>query len=106
MRRTLRLVSGTGRVKFHLRAKTQRTHIGPNLIDVLKALGLSALLSHRAPTGWRLGVSEPDGVLLLMVDHHLVRAVILFFFGHNSSSFWHHRLDASAMSGDRRRVSV
>src|SRR6266496_3173505 len=72
-----------GRVGLHLLAKAQRAHVGPDLVDVLEALRLGTLLAHLAPAGRRLAIGEPDGVLLLVVDNHLVGAVVFFVLGHD-----------------------
>src|SRR5207248_7388571 len=57
---------------LHLFAQTQWPHIGPHLLDVGQALCLWPTLAHVAPAQRVLPVRWPDGILLLVVHHHLV----------------------------------
>src|SRR5258708_34303326 len=78
--RALRLGVSLACRLFHLLAQAQRPHVRPHLVDVLEAVRLRALLAHLPPTGGRLGVGEPNGVLLPRGDDHLVGPGVLFVF--------------------------
>src|SRR5437588_5815090 len=61
-----------GRAALHLLPQAQGAHVRPDLLDVREALGLRARLAGVAPAERVLAVGWPDGILLLVVDDHLV----------------------------------
>jgi len=51
-------------------ALLERTHVGPDLLDVIEALFLRADKTGGLPSSRQLAVRGPDRVLLFVVDHH------------------------------------
>src|SRR5262245_9059310 len=78
---------------LHLLAQTQWAHIRPDLINVREALRLRAFLADLTPPGRRFTVGEPDRVLFLVIDDHLVDSVVLVIFGHSQFSSLRQRND-------------
>src|SRR5262249_41007080 len=67
---------------LHLLAEAEGPHVRPHLLDVRQALLLGAVLPRRLPAQRELPVRGPDGVLLLVVHHHLVLGRILALVAH------------------------
>src|SRR5437588_156751 len=72
--------------RFHLLSEAQGPHVRPDLLDVGEALLLRPLLARVRPAERVLAVCGPDGILLLVVDDHLVDGrVFPLVCAHNSS---------------------
>jgi len=56
----------------HFLPQAERSHIGPDVLDIRQACGLEALLAYLLPAERRLPISRPYGVLLFVIDHNLV----------------------------------
>src|SRR5262245_7822105 len=69
---------------LHFPPQTQRTHVRPDLFDVLEAFGLRAGLPRVPPAGRDLAVDRPDRVLLFIVhdDAQLSVLPIRTLFAH------------------------
>src|SRR3978361_455948 len=57
---------------LHPPVPAARAHGGPDLLDILEALRLGALLAGVVPAERVLAIRRPDRILLLLVHHHLV----------------------------------
>src|SRR3989440_12360874 len=69
----------------HLFAEAERSHIGPDFLDIGQAFALGSLFAYFSPAQRRLAVSKPDRVLFLVVDDHLIDPLVFFFIS------WHVR---------------
>src|SRR5258705_6760318 len=58
-------------------AQAERAHVGPDLVDVGKAVRLEATEAVTAPAGRHVTVGWPDRVLLLVVEYHEVGLVVV-----------------------------
>jgi hypothetical protein len=65
------------------------------LVDVRQALILATLLAGVAPPGGKVTLNRPDGILLLVVDHHSVQRGVLILihlcsllFNGGSAGMW------------------
>src|ERR1700680_286430 len=65
---------------FHLLAQRQRSHVGPDFLDVGQALVLLAALADVVPAERILAMRGPYRVLLFVVDDHLVDRVVFAIF--------------------------
>src|SRR5712671_1815621 len=74
----------------HLFAQAERSHIGPDFLDVGQTFALGSLFAYFPPAQWRGPVSKPDRILFLVVDDHLINSLVLFFISwHVRNSFLH-----------------
>src|SRR5947209_11371072 len=75
----------------HLFAQAERSHIGPDFLDIGQAFALGSLFASFSPAQGRLPVSKPDRILFLVVDDHLIGPLVFFFISwHVRNSFLHH----------------
>src|ERR1051325_4500519 len=98
---------------FHLLPQTERPHIGPNFLDVCKALSFRSNLPGILPTRRILPVLRPNRILLLVIhDHFVDRFVFIFRMLQSHRHFLlchflkkNHSLNRPPLSQTRRVVS-
>jgi hypothetical protein len=64
---------------LHLFSQAQRSHIGPDFFDIGQTLRFRPRLARISPAQRILSIRRPDGVLLLVVHHHLIYSRVLAF---------------------------
>lgn len=72
--------------RFHRLAQAERTHIGPDLLDMFEALRFRARWAFRSPSIGDLSVDRPNGILLFVVDDNLIDGRVFFVSVHVSVS--------------------
>src|SRR6185295_12253188 len=72
------------RGRFHLLAETERTHVGPHLLDVIQAFLFRPALAGGRPAGRSLLARRPDRVLLFVIHDDLVGHAVVVFPRHVS----------------------
>lgn len=65
-------------IRFHLLPKAPRSHVGPHLVDVLKALVFRPLESGLPPAVRNRSGTRPDRVLLFIVGNHEIAVIRVF----------------------------
>ena len=78
------LILFRGRVRLilvHLTSQAERSHIGPDLLDIVETVGFRPRDVQVSPTFRTLSVNRPDGVLFLVVHYHLVLGLVLVSIG-------------------------
>src|SRR4051794_23179812 len=71
---------------LHFLAQAERTHVGPDFMDVGEALRLRTRFAGVVPAEWKLAAGRPDRVLLFMIhDHSVDGGVFPFIIGHRGS---------------------
>jgi len=67
-----------GRCSIHAIDQASRTHVGPILVDVIKA-GLTGIrLVNARPAGWDFDKDGPERILALVINQHDIGAVFIF----------------------------
>src|SRR3984893_202039 len=61
---------------FHLLSQAEGPHIGPNLLNIGKALGFWPRFAHIVPAQGVLPIDGPDGVLLFVVNYYLINCCV------------------------------
>src|SRR5262249_14775833 len=69
----------------HSPAEAGRPHVGPDLFDVREAFGPGPAGAVGPPAGRKVPTVEPDRILLLVVDHHLIRPGVVILGDHLTS---------------------
>src|ERR1041385_7539345 len=73
--RALRLLRGF----VHSPAETERSHIGPHLLDISEAFLFRTRLAGVVPAEGIFTIGRPDRILLLVVHDNFVNSVIFSF---------------------------
>src|SRR5262249_43752785 len=93
------VLRGAGRF-FHPPAQAQRTHVGPDFLDVLQALRLEPALADVVPAERIVAMRRPDRILLLVIhDHFVDRVVFLLVVVHGSALSYRDVIGCSAPRG-------